>query len=198
MGGGVVSGPVIDAGEFRCPRCWWRRQEEVAAKTAICFSRLLAAMYVRAERLRVLYLPLLSNRTAEVARTAACLDHVVRDRMIGQFNFNGQMNWNATEANWRLAMDPRAAEDYGTIEAAAFVAESRTVRPGTWPNGIYVRDATGKKQNGMVLLGTTPQRKLTSTWRPQEPARPELQEPTTVITSEQRLVVALADGVQAA
>ena len=58
-------------------------------------------------------------------------------------------------------MDPRAAEDYGTIEAAAFVAESRTARPGTWPNGIYVRDATGKKQNGMVLLGTTPQRKLT-------------------------------------
>ena len=55
-----------------------------------------------------------------------------------QFNFNGQMNWNATEANWRLAMDPRAAEDYDIVEAAAFVAESRTVRPGTWPNDIYV------------------------------------------------------------
>ena len=35
--GGVVSGPVTDADEFRCPRCWWRRQEEVAAETAICF-----------------------------------------------------------------------------------------------------------------------------------------------------------------
>ena len=55
-----------------------------------------------------------------------------------QFNFNGQMNWNATEANWRLAMDPRAAEDYDIVEAAAFVAESRTVRPGTWANDIYV------------------------------------------------------------
>ena len=55
-----------------------------------------------------------------------------------QFNLNGQMNWNATEANWRLAMDPRAAEDYDIVEAAAFVAESRTVRPGTWPNDIYV------------------------------------------------------------
>ena len=48
------------------------------------------------------------------------------------------MNWNATEANWRLAMDPRAAEDCVVVEAAAFVAESRTVRPGTWANGIYV------------------------------------------------------------
>ena len=55
-----------------------------------------------------------------------------------QFNFNGQMNWNATEANWRLAMDPRASEDYDIVEAAAFVAESRTVRPGTWANDIYV------------------------------------------------------------
>ena len=59
--------------------------------------------------------------------------------MLGwQFNFNGQMNWTATEANWRLAMDPRAAEDYDIIEAAAFVAESRTARPGTWANAIYV------------------------------------------------------------
>jgi len=55
-----------------------------------------------------------------------------------QFNFNGQMNWTATEANWLLAMDPCAAEDYDIAEAAAFVAESRTARPGTWANGIYV------------------------------------------------------------
>ena len=48
------------------------------------------------------------------------------------------MNWNATEANWRLAMDPRVAEDYDIAEAAAFVAESRTVRPGTWSNDMYV------------------------------------------------------------
>ena len=48
------------------------------------------------------------------------------------------MNWNATQANWQLAMDPRAAEDYDIVEAAAFVAESRTVRPGTWSNGIYI------------------------------------------------------------
>jgi len=55
-----------------------------------------------------------------------------------QFNFNGQGSWNATEANWRLAMDPRAAEDYGIAEAATFVAESRTVRPGKWSNDMYV------------------------------------------------------------
>ena len=34
-------------------------------------------------------------------------------------------------------MDPRAAEDYDITEAAAFVAESRTARPGTWANGSY-------------------------------------------------------------
>ena len=63
-----MSGPVADADEFRRPRCWWRRQEEVAAETAISFSGLLA-------------LPLLSNRTAEVARAATCLDGVVRDQI---------------------------------------------------------------------------------------------------------------------
>ena len=80
--GGVVSRPVADAGEFRCPRCWWRRQEEVAAKTAICFSGLLVATYERTCWTTSRTLPSLSNRTAEVARAAACLDHVVRDRMI--------------------------------------------------------------------------------------------------------------------
>ena len=36
----------------------------------------------------------------------------------------------AREHGWPL--------QYGIVEAAAFVAESRTVKPGTWPNGIYV------------------------------------------------------------
>ena len=30
-----------------------------------------------------------------------------------QFSFNGQLNWTAAEANWRLLMEPVAATNYG-------------------------------------------------------------------------------------
>ena len=57
-----------------------------------------------------------------------------------QFSFNGQLNWSAAEANWRLVMEPLAATNYEIIEAACFVGEHRGGRPGPWADDVY----TGK------------------------------------------------------
>ena len=54
-----------------------------------------------------------------------------------QFSFNGQLNWTAAEANWRLLMEPSAATDYEIIEAACFVGEHRGGRPGPWSDDVY-------------------------------------------------------------
>ena len=54
-----------------------------------------------------------------------------------QFSFNGQLNWSAAEANWRLVMDPLAATNYETVEAACFVSEHRGGRPGAWADDVY-------------------------------------------------------------
>ena len=54
-----------------------------------------------------------------------------------QFSFNGQLNWNAAEANWRLVMDPLAATNYEIVEAACFVSEHRGGRPGSWADDAY-------------------------------------------------------------
>ena len=57
--------------------------------------------------------------------------------MCWQFSFNGQMNWTAAEANWRLLMDPTAAMKYDIVEAAAFMSKDRTGRPPEWANDDY-------------------------------------------------------------
>ena len=54
-----------------------------------------------------------------------------------QFSFNGQLNWTAAEANWRLLMEPIAATNYEIIEAACFVGEHRGGRPGPWADDVY-------------------------------------------------------------
>ena len=54
-----------------------------------------------------------------------------------QFSFNGQLNWSAAEANWRLVMEPLAAANYDIIEAACFVSEHRGGRPGPWADDCY-------------------------------------------------------------
>ena len=54
-----------------------------------------------------------------------------------QFSFNGQLNWSAAEANWRLVMDPLAATNYRIVEAACFVGEHRGGRPGPWAEDVY-------------------------------------------------------------
>ena len=54
-----------------------------------------------------------------------------------QFSFNGQLNWSAAEANWRLVMDPLAATNYEIVEAACFVGEHRGGRPGPWAEDVY-------------------------------------------------------------
>ena len=55
-----------------------------------------------------------------------------------QFDFNTQMNWSAVEANWQLAVNPRAAENYAVVEAAAFRSEKPCQRPGEWADDEYV------------------------------------------------------------
>ena len=52
-------------------------------------------------------------------------------------SFNGQLNWIAAEANWRLLMEPSAAMNYEISEAACFVQEHRGGRPSEWANDIY-------------------------------------------------------------
>ena len=54
-----------------------------------------------------------------------------------QFDFNTQMNWSAVEANWQLAVNPRAAENYAVVEAAAFRSEKPCQRPGDWADDEY-------------------------------------------------------------
>ena len=54
-----------------------------------------------------------------------------------QFSFNGQLNWSAAEANWRLVMVPLAATNYEIVEAACFVGEHRGGRPGAWADDVY-------------------------------------------------------------
>ena len=60
-----------------------------------------------------------------------------------QFSFNGQLNWIAAEANWRLLMEPSAAMNYEIADAACFVQEHRGGRPGEWANGIYAHRLGG-------------------------------------------------------
>jgi len=64
-----------------------------------------------------------------------------------QFSSNGQLNWSAAEANWRLVMDPLAATNYEVVEAAWFVGEHRGGRPGDWANDVY----TGVSWTGVCM-----------------------------------------------
>ena len=47
------------------------------------------------------------------------------------------MNWSAAEANWQLAVNPMAAEEYAIVEAAAFRSEKQCERPGDWADDEY-------------------------------------------------------------
>ena len=49
-----------------------------------------------------------------------------------QFDFTHQLNYAAVEANWRLALDPSAADKEGIVFAAAFAPEKRGTPPGDW------------------------------------------------------------------
>ena len=54
-----------------------------------------------------------------------------------QFDFTHQLNYASVEANWRLALDPKAADKDGIVFAAAFAPEKRGAPPGDWPAGSY-------------------------------------------------------------
>jgi len=51
--------------------------------------------------------------------------------------FECELNWTAAEANWRLLIEPIAALNYETTEAACFVGEHRGGRPGPWTDDVY-------------------------------------------------------------
>ena len=54
-----------------------------------------------------------------------------------QFDFTHQLNYAAVEANWRLALDPSAADKVEIVFAAAFAPEKRGAPPGDWLNEHY-------------------------------------------------------------
>ena len=49
-----------------------------------------------------------------------------------QFDFTHQLNYAAVEANWRLALDPSAADKEDIVLAAAFAPEKCGTPPGDW------------------------------------------------------------------
>ena len=82
-----------------------------------------------------------------------------------QFDFTHQLNYAAVEANWRLALDPKAADKDAIVFAAAFAPEKHGAPPGDWPadsyNGIGFHtaclaamdqreDANNEQMEGMV------------------------------------------------
>ena len=55
-----------------------------------------------------------------------------------QFGLNGQLNWTAAEANWRLLVEPIAATNYAIIEAACLLASSASIVAGDWDLGMMM------------------------------------------------------------
>ena len=54
-----------------------------------------------------------------------------------QFDFTHQLDHAAVEANWQLAINPRAAGNIDILLAAAFAPEKRYTPPGAWALGSY-------------------------------------------------------------
>ena len=55
-----------------------------------------------------------------------------------QFDFTHQLNYAAVEENWRLALDPKAADKVDIVFAAVFAPEKRGALPGEWSTGSYI------------------------------------------------------------
>ena len=67
--------------------------------------------------------------------------------MSWQDSFNGQLNWIAAEATWRLLMKSSAATDNEIVEAACFVGEHLGWRPRPWADDPY----TGASWAGVCM-----------------------------------------------